>query len=86
MVIGLLEWKPYSVPMVWELVNTGYDKPEDEATLSQNQKTILEKVRAKDQYALSSFRWFSDREGLEHDYIYGGMEDPLRHTPRRIES
>ncbi|XP_056172373.1 uncharacterized protein LOC115674146 [Syzygium oleosum] len=33
--------------------HTGYDEPEDDATLNQNQRNALEKVRAKDQYALS---------------------------------
>ncbi|XP_056172364.1 uncharacterized protein LOC130139435 [Syzygium oleosum] len=38
---------------VWEIVNTGYDEPEDNATLNQNQRNALEKVQAKDQYILS---------------------------------
>ncbi|XP_030469886.2 uncharacterized protein LOC115688263 [Syzygium oleosum] len=38
---------------VWEVVNTGYDEPEDDAVLNQNQTNALEKVRSKDQYALS---------------------------------
>lgn len=41
---------------VWELV-----EPEDEVTLSQNRKTAMEKVRAKEQYALS--------------IIYQGLDD-----------
>ncbi|KAL3715893.1 hypothetical protein ACJRO7_007621 [Eucalyptus globulus] len=37
---------------VWDLVNTGHDELEDEATLNQNQRNALEKVQAKNQYAL----------------------------------
>lgn len=37
---------------VWEMVNTGYDEPDDEATLNQSQRNALEEVRMKDQYAL----------------------------------
>ncbi|GAV72140.1 UBN2 domain-containing protein [Cephalotus follicularis] len=37
----------------WEVVNKGYEEPQDEATLNQVQKDALEKSRKKDQHALS---------------------------------
>ncbi|XP_030447475.1 uncharacterized protein LOC115670364 [Syzygium oleosum] len=38
---------------VWEVVQKGYDEPEDEAVLNQNQKNTLNKLRKGDQHALS---------------------------------
>ncbi|KAK2973762.1 hypothetical protein RJ640_002266 [Escallonia rubra] len=37
---------------VWESVCEGYEEPQDEATLTQNQKNALEKSRMKDQLAV----------------------------------
>ncbi|KAK2969840.1 hypothetical protein RJ640_000657 [Escallonia rubra] len=37
---------------VWESVCKGYEEPQDEATLTQNQKNALEKSRMKDQLAV----------------------------------
>lgn len=39
----------------WEIVNKGYEEPQDEATLNQVQKDALEKNRKKDQHALLIF-------------------------------
>ncbi|XP_059629298.1 uncharacterized protein LOC132271820 [Cornus florida] len=37
---------------VWEVVSKGYDEPEDEATLSQAEKDVLQAMRKKDQKAV----------------------------------
>ncbi|GAV89193.1 UBN2 domain-containing protein, partial [Cephalotus follicularis] len=37
----------------WEVVNKGYEEPQDEATLNQVQKDALEKSKKNDQYVLS---------------------------------
>ncbi|XP_048130817.1 uncharacterized protein LOC125313886 [Rhodamnia argentea] len=38
---------------VWEVVNNGYDEPDDEVTMNQNRRNALEKIRSKDQHAPS---------------------------------
>ncbi|GLU04365.1 hypothetical protein SLE2022_215160 [Rubroshorea leprosula] len=37
----------------WEVVEKGYDEPENEGVLNQNQKNALQKLRKQDQHALS---------------------------------
>lgn len=38
---------------IWEIVEEGYETPEDEAALSQAQKKVLKESKMKDQKALS---------------------------------
>ncbi|XP_070019488.1 uncharacterized protein [Nicotiana sylvestris] len=45
---------------VWEIVDTGYAKPDNEEALPQNEKDVLAKTRKKDQQALTLIHQYLD--------------------------
>nr|XP_009802764.1 PREDICTED: uncharacterized protein LOC104248239 [Nicotiana sylvestris] len=61
---------------VWEIVDRGYAKSDNEETLPQNEKEVLAKTRKKDQQALT----------LIHQYLDDAMFEKVTHATTSKEA